>query len=39
MLIIISIFSEAFRARDTELKGVITIEFEEFLNLALSCSV
>lgn len=32
-------FTEAFRARDTEMKGVITIAFEEFLGVALECSV
>ncbi|XP_068084937.1 peflin [Anabrus simplex] len=32
-------FTEAFRTRDTELKGTITISFEEFLGVALSCSV
>lgn len=32
-------FTEAFRARDKELKGVITISFEDFLGVALSCSV
>jgi peflin len=31
-------FTEAFRARDTEQKGVITIGFEDFLNVALSSS-
>lgn len=29
-------FTEAFRARDTEQKGVITIGFEDFLNVALT---
>ncbi|XP_049959112.1 peflin isoform X2 [Schistocerca serialis cubense] len=32
-------FTEAFRARDKEMRGVITIGFEDFLGLALSCSV
>ncbi|XP_069683012.1 peflin [Periplaneta americana] len=32
-------FTEAFRARDKELKGVISISFEDFLGVALSCSV
>lgn len=31
-------FTDAFRARDTELKGVITISFEDFLTVALSTS-
>ncbi|KAL0268663.1 UNVERIFIED_CONTAM: hypothetical protein PYX00_010509 [Menopon gallinae] len=31
-------FTESFRAKDHELKGVITITFEEFLEVALSCS-
>ncbi|KAL1379035.1 hypothetical protein pipiens_015191 [Culex pipiens pipiens] len=31
-------FTEAFRARDTEQKGVITIGFEDFLNLCLTTS-
>lgn len=29
-------FTEEFRTRDTERKGVITIAFEEFLGLVLS---
>ncbi|XP_063219377.1 peflin isoform X3 [Bacillus rossius redtenbacheri] len=32
-------FTEAFRTRDKELTGVITIGFEDFLSVALSCSV
>lgn len=31
-------FTEAFRQRDTGLKGTITIAFEDFLNIALNCS-
>ncbi|KAJ8950871.1 hypothetical protein NQ318_011167 [Aromia moschata] len=31
-------FTEAFRAKDTELKGVITLAFEEFLSIAINCS-
>lgn len=31
-------FTEAFRSRDTEQQGVITIGFEDFLNLAISMS-
>ncbi|XP_029033033.1 peflin isoform X1 [Osmia bicornis bicornis] len=31
-------FTEAFRVRDTDQTGSITIEFEEFLGVALSCS-
>ncbi|KAK0159612.1 hypothetical protein PV327_010708 [Microctonus hyperodae] len=32
-------FTEAFRTRDTNQTGTITIGFEDFLNVALSCSV
>lgn len=32
-------FTEAFRVRDTEQKGVITIGFEDFLNVALTNSI
>nr|CAH7758717.1 unnamed protein product [Callosobruchus chinensis] len=32
-------FTEAFKARDTEMKGVITLGFEEFISIALSSSV
>uniref|UniRef100_A0A6P7GX58 Peflin-like n=1 Tax=Diabrotica virgifera virgifera TaxID=50390 RepID=A0A6P7GX58_DIAVI len=32
-------FTEAFKKKDRELKGVITLGFEEFLGIALSCSV
>jgi len=32
-------FTEAFRMRDSETKGVITIAFEDFLKVALECSV
>lgn len=31
-------FTEAFRQRDKEMAGVISIGFEDFLNVALSCS-
>ncbi|KAJ3640146.1 hypothetical protein Zmor_003462 [Zophobas morio] len=31
-------FTEAFRVRDKELKGVITIAFEDFLSVAINCS-
>ncbi|XP_046382423.1 peflin-like [Ischnura elegans] len=31
-------FTEAFKQRDHEMKGLITIGFEEFLTVALSCS-
>jgi len=31
-------FTDAFRMRDTEQQGVITISFEEFLSIALSAS-
>ncbi|KAK6617773.1 hypothetical protein RUM43_014001 [Polyplax serrata] len=31
-------FTDAFRTRDTEMKGVITVGFEDFLTVALSCS-
>ena len=31
-------FTEAFRVRDTEQSGVVTIGFEDFLTIALSCS-
>ncbi|XP_047021987.1 peflin [Helicoverpa zea] len=32
-------FTEAFRARDTQQNGTVTIGFEDFLTVALSCSV
>lgn len=32
-------FTEAFRHRDNELKGTITIGFEDFLKVALECGV
>jgi len=32
-------FTEAFRSRDTQQQGVINIGFEEFLTIALSCSI
>ncbi|XP_037811831.1 peflin [Lucilia sericata] len=32
-------FTEAFRQRDTQQNGVITIGFEDFLTVALGCSV
>lgn len=31
-------FTEAFRQRDREMKGSITIGFEDFLSVALNCS-
>ncbi|CAH0561887.1 unnamed protein product [Brassicogethes aeneus] len=31
-------FTEAFRTKDTEQRGMITIGFEEFLNIALNCT-
>lgn len=31
-------FTEAFRARDAEMKGVISISFEDFLSVAINCS-
>lgn len=31
-------FTEAFRAKDTEMKGVISMGFEDFLSIALNCS-
>lgn len=30
-------FTDAFRQRDTQQQGVITIGFEDFLSMALSC--
>ncbi|CAH2074186.1 unnamed protein product, partial [Iphiclides podalirius] len=32
-------FTEAFRVRDTQQNGTVTIGFEDFLNVALSCSL
>lgn len=32
-------FTEAFRARDTDQAGSITISFEDFLGVALNCSI
>ncbi|CAH0748113.1 unnamed protein product [Diatraea saccharalis] len=32
-------FTEAFRVRDTQQNGTVTIAFEDFLNVALSCSI
>ncbi|XP_053626040.1 peflin isoform X2 [Plodia interpunctella] len=32
-------FTEAFRMRDTQQNGTVTIGFEDFLNIALSCSI
>lgn len=32
-------FTEAFRMRDTQQNGTVTIGFEDFLNVALSCSI
>lgn len=34
-----TIFTEAFRTKDTDQRGVITIGFEEFLGVALDCSI
>lgn len=31
-------FTEAFRQRDSEMRGTITIGFEDFLSVALNCS-
>lgn len=31
-------FTEAFKKRDTERKGVVTLGFEDFLSISLSCS-
>lgn len=31
-------FTEAFKLRDTEFKGSITLGFEDFLSIALNCS-
>lgn len=31
-------FTEAFKAKDREMKGVITLGFEEFLSIALDCT-
>lgn len=31
-------FTEAFRQRDKEMKGMISIDFEDFLSVALNCS-
>ncbi|CAH2086595.1 unnamed protein product [Euphydryas editha] len=32
-------FTEAFRVRDTQQNGTVTIGFEDFLKVALSCSI
>ncbi|XP_045784740.1 sorcin isoform X1 [Maniola jurtina] len=32
-------FTEAFKQRDTQQNGTVTIGFEDFLNVALSCSI
>ncbi|CAB3242050.1 unnamed protein product [Arctia plantaginis] len=32
-------FTEAFKSRDTQQNGTVTIGFEDFLNVALSCSI
>lgn len=32
-------FTEAFRVRDTDQSGTITIAFEDFLSVALNCSI
>jgi len=39
VLLIIYYFTEAFRTRDTDQTGTITIGFEDFLGVALSCSI
>lgn len=31
-------FTDAFRQRDTQQQGVITINFEDFLGVALNCN-
>lgn len=31
-------FTEAFRSKDKEMKGVVTLGFEDFLSIALNCS-
>ncbi|RZC40363.1 peflin, partial [Asbolus verrucosus] len=31
-------FTEAFRSRDKEMKGIITIAFEDFLSVAINCT-
>jgi hypothetical protein len=36
---LLCLISEAFRVRDKERKGIIAIGFEDFLGVALSCSV
>jgi len=38
-LFIICRVTEAFRTRDTDQTGTITIGFEDFLGVALSCSI
>lgn len=32
-------FTEAFRQRDTQQNGTITIGFEDFLSIAIGCSI
>ncbi|KAJ8919617.1 hypothetical protein NQ315_002239 [Exocentrus adspersus] len=32
-------YTDAFRARDKEMKGVITLAFEDYLNIAISCLI
>ncbi|XP_028040982.1 peflin isoform X4 [Bombyx mandarina] len=39
MCVQIQRFTEAFRVRDTEQNGTVTIAFEDFLTIALSCSI
>lgn len=39
MFIKVCCVTEAFRTRDTEQIGTITIGFEDFLGVALSCSI
>ncbi|XP_026473975.1 peflin-like [Ctenocephalides felis] len=39
MCVQIQRFTEAFRQRDSQQTGTITIAFEDFLNVALSCSI
>ncbi|XP_037295688.1 peflin [Manduca sexta] len=39
MCVQIQRFTEAFRVRDTQQNGTVTIGFEDFLNIALSCSI
>lgn len=32
-------YTEEFRTRDKEMRGVITLAFEDFLNIAINCSL